>query len=155
MLKSVWIIRVFLINSGKLFQREEPTREIAVCPMFVFSKRHFNFFKFISCIYSTIFSKFKNFFQIKEQVLLKNLNVIMFIHWLTLLLVGNQFTDLKFSSDMWCTLSSLRQNLMHLFCRTCIFFFFFFSKIRVPGWIWVIKMWMNKCIAEHSSKFWV
>ena len=33
-------------------------------------------------------------------MLLTNLNVVVFIHWSTLLLVGNQFINLKSSSDM-------------------------------------------------------
>ena len=83
-------------------------------------------------------------------MLLTNLIVIVFI---TLLVVGNQFINLESSSGMGFILSSLRQNLMHLFCIICIFFRFF-SKIRVPGWTCVINMLLNKRIAEHSSKFW-
>ena len=42
-------------------------------------------------------------------------------------------------------------KLMHLFCIMCIFFRFFIEA-RVPGWTRIIKMWLNKCIAEHSAK---
>ena len=57
-------------NSGKLFHREGPTNEIAFCPMFDLRKGIFKFFKFISCIFSTLWSKFKNSFQkIKTDVI--------------------------------------------------------------------------------------
>ena len=56
---------VFLINSGKLFHREGPTNEKAL-PQVCLAKRDFKFYKFISCIYSTIRSKSKNFFQIRR-----------------------------------------------------------------------------------------
>ena len=143
----------FLINSGKLFYRVGPTNKIAVCPMFVLQKDILSFANFFLCVYSTMWSKFKNFFQIVITSVLTNFNVSMFIHWSTLLLLGNQFINLKSSSDMWCISSSLGQNLTHLFCMIWIsfFVFFFFSKIRVPC---VIKMCLNKCIAEHSLKFW-
>ena len=35
------------------------------------------------------------------------------MHWLTLLVAGNQFTNLNSFSDTWCNLSNLRQNRMH------------------------------------------
>ena len=86
-----------------------------------------------------MWSKSKDFFQMIRTSVLTNLNVVVFKHWLTLLLVASQFIDLKSSSDVWRILSSLTQNglssltqnRMYFFCLICAFFFVFFSKIRV------------------------
>ena len=78
-----------------------------------------------------MWSKSKDFFQIIRTSVLTNLNVVVFKHWLTLLLVTSQFIDLKSSSDVWRILSSLTQNRTYFFCLICAFFFVFFSKIRV------------------------
>ena len=55
----------FSVNSGKLFYIEEPTNEIRKrMPHVCLAKRNFKFSNLISCVYSTMGSKFKNFFQI-------------------------------------------------------------------------------------------
>ena len=38
--------------------------------------------------------------------------------------------------------------ILHYLC----FRFRFFIENRVPGWARIIKMWLNKSIAEHSAK---
>ena len=145
-------LSVFSINSGKLFHREGPTNEIAFCPVLVLPKGILVLQIYFLCLFRNVEQIQKFLSDDKDRRYWTNLNVIFLIHWSTLLLVGNQFINLKFSSDMWYILSNLRQNLMHLFCIICIFFFVF--SVRVPGWTCVIKMWLNKRIAEHSSKFW-
>ena len=37
--------------------------------------------RIISCVYSTVRSEFKDFIQIKGQLLLTNLNFVAFMHW--------------------------------------------------------------------------
>ena len=135
----------FLINSGKLFHREDPENEIAFCPMFVLWER---ILFFISLFLLPILQCEAN-----SKILFKNLNWVVLIHWLTHLLVGNQFIDLKSSSYVMHLVQSLAKTYAFLL-NNLYFLFRFFSKIRVPGWTCVIKMWLNKHrIVEHSSKF--
>ena len=92
-------LSVFLINSGKLFHRVGPTNEKAFCPMFLLRKGNFKFCRFISCIYSTIWSKFKNFFQVIRASVIDKFECNS-VYTLINSLVGNHFINLKSSSDI-------------------------------------------------------
>ena len=53
---------VFLVNSGKLFHKEGPTKETALCSMFVLERGMLNF-------YCTISSKFKKIQIMRTSVI--------------------------------------------------------------------------------------
>ena len=57
-----------------------------------------------------------------------HLLVIAFMHWWTLSLVGNQFIHRNSVRNIWCILSTLRQNRMHPFIL-----FITFNNIGSPN----------------------
>ena len=86
---KVYKLFVFLINSGKLFHREDQQMKIFL-PHVSLAKKDFNFFQIVR---TSVIDKF----ECNE----------VYAVFITLLLVDNQFISLKYSSDMWCVLSSL------------------------------------------------
>ena len=115
-------------------------------------KNRFKFCKFISCIYSTMFSKFKNFFQIIRTCVIDKFGCNS-VYKLTLLLVSNQFINLKSYPDYVMHLIYFQVKSNVLILHILYFLCHIFSKIRVPGWTCVIKIRLNKCTAEYFSKF--
>ena len=136
-------LSVFFINSGKLFHREGPANEIAFLTHVCLAKGNFKFCKFISCIYSTTWSKFKRFVTDKFEC-------------------NSFYTMINSSSTLYHSKVLFRyvMHIMQSYAKSYAFIlhdlhflFRFFSKIRVPTWTCLIKMSLNKRITEHSSKF--
>ena len=127
---------------GRLYHKEGPMYDKVFYPVLVLRKRVLKPCKTICCVFSTLWSEFKDFIQIKKTVIIDKIESFAFMYWSTLFFVGNHFVDLNSVKDVWCILSNLRQNCMHLF------------SIWVPCWARLIKLWLNKRIAKHSTKFW-
>ena len=106
--------------------------------------------KNFSCTYPTIWGKCKNFIHIiKASVRDRIIGYSIYALINVLLLVGNQFINLNSSPDIYV----LFKAKTYAFVLYNLYFLFrFFIEIRVPGWTCIIKMWLNKSIAEHSSK---
>ena len=119
----------FFIDPGGLFHRQGPMYERLFCPMLVFRKGTLSLAKLLldSVLHWGSYSYTS--FKYRGQALLANINVMAFMHWWTLLLTGNQLIDSNSLLDMWCLLSSFRQNRIHLFCAICIFFFSFSLRL--------------------------
>ena len=133
--------------SGRLCHNKGPMYQVS-CPVLVLWKGNIIFANLflVSILQSGENSKIS-----KNSVLLANLKVIAFMHWWTLSLVGNQFIDLNSARDICLILSNLRQNRLYLCCIICIFFLIFFGKIWVQSPARVVKVWLNKCTAKHST----
>ena len=131
------------MGSSRLLHKGGPMQDKVLYPHVSLVKRLLKPCRTISCVYSTVIS-------LKGQLLLTNSKVIEFMHWWTLSLVGNQFINLKrcmmnFIQSKAKRYAFILHNLYFLFC--------FFSKIWVPGWARVVKMWLNRRTAKHFTKF--
>ena len=155
----VWkgLYYLFLNGLGRLFHKEGPMYNRVFWPMLVLQKGSWSLAKLFLVSILQYGWNSKISFRYKGSLLLTNLNVIAFMHWWTLLLVGNQVIDLNSIRVMMHFLQS-KANCMHLFSIICILFCCccccFFSKTWVPCWTCTVKMWLNKCIGKHSAKLW-
>ena len=94
--------------------------------------------------------KFKNFIQITMTSLLDK--IVGYVFYALMNPFTNQLINFNSSLDIWCILSNLRQNYAFLL-HYLYFLFVFFIEISVPGLTRIIKMQLNKSIAQHSAEF--
>ena len=135
--------------SGWLFHKEGPISDKVFCPVIVLRKGCFSFAKTISCVYSKVWSEFKDFIQIKRTVFVGKLG-----SYCIYALVNSFFRrQLVYQAKL-----RKRYMLHFIKCKTKPYTFilhnlylFFFSKIWVPSCARVVKMWLNKRITKHSS----
>ena len=94
--------------------------------------------------------KFKNFIQITAKSLLDK--IVGYVFYALMNPFTNQLINFNSSLYIWCILSNLRQNYAFLL-HYLYFIFVFFIESRVPGLTRIIKMQLNKRIAQHSAEF--
>ena len=136
------------MGSGKLFHKERPMYDKVFCCVSLV-KRVLKPSKIISCVYSTVQSKFKVFLQIKRTAVFDKLESYS-IDALQISFVARLPISRSKLRER-CILSNRSQNRVHLFCTISVFFFDF--GIWVQSWAHVVKTWLSQHIAKNSTKF--
>ena len=98
-----------------------------------FAKCIFTFTKFISLAHATMLGKFKNLIRISRTNVIDKIKGYRIYALVNPFTGRNQFITLNYVSDIWCILSSFRQNRTHPVTLFVFLFSFFYLRLGYRG----------------------
>ena len=117
------------MDLGRLCHKEGSMYDKVFGPLLVLQKECWSFAKLFLrlCVYSTVQDEFEDFIQIKRTVFINKLE--SYCVYALLRPFFSRQSIYWSARDICCILSDLRQNRIHLFCITFIFFLFFWKVL--------------------------